>query len=117
MFGDTLTLTAALRISGFSMLVVFLVLLAISCMIDLNAWAVGRLTGRKANAAAASAPKTEPCKQVSAPAQDGIVSVIAVSAIAAYLGAEDDSLVVRRITRIPDTDTAWVKSGLTDSMR
>ena len=86
---ETITMGRALIVCGFSLVVVFLVLLAISYMIDLVHWLLTK--GQKKPAAADAA----------------IIS----AAIAACLGTAADRIVVRSIRRVAGEETPWIQSG------
>lgn len=47
MFGDVVTAPQAILICVFCMVMVFIVLLAISCLVELSAWFIASITGRK----------------------------------------------------------------------
>ncbi len=132
MFGDVVTIPQSLAISVGSMAVVFLVLLVISYMIDLNAWVLKKMTGGDSKGAtkAASSPAASGSSSSGAAAAASAAAsaaseaakaheqaVLAAAAIAAYLGTSVDHIVVRRITRVADNDTGWAKQALQDNMR
>ena len=104
---ETITMGRALIVCGFSLVVVFLVLLAISYMIDLVHWLLTK--GQKKPAAA---PATLTLEVSEAPAKDTTATaVIAAAAIAAYLGTTTDQFVVRSIRRVAGEETPWIQSG------
>ncbi len=97
---ETITMGRALIVCGFSLVVVFLVLLAISYMIDLVHWLLTK--GQKKPAAA---PATLTLEVSEAPAKD------TTAAIAACLGTAADRIVVRSIRRVAGEETPWIQSG------
>ena len=99
---ETITIGRAVIVCGFSLAVVFIVLLAISYMIDLVHWLLTK--GQK---------KPEAAPASSAPA----ASVLIAAAIAAYLGASPDRFIVRSIRRVSGEETPWVQAGRTGAMR
>ena len=105
---QTITMGKALIVCGFSLAVVFLVLLTISYMIDLVHW----LLTRSEKKPAAPAPAAGPAPAAPAPAKDTTATaVIAAAAIAAYLGTTTDQFVVRSIRRVAGEETPWVQSS------
>ena len=105
---QTITMGKALIVCGFSLAVVFLVLLTISYMIDLVHW----LLTRSEKKPAAPAPAAGPAPAAPAPAKDTTATaVIAAAAIAAYLGTTTDQFVVRSIRRVAGEETPWIQSG------
>ena len=101
---ETITMGRALIVCGFSLVVVFLVLLAISYMIDLVHW-----LGQKKPAAA---PATLTLEVSEAPAKDTTADAAIISAaIAACLGTAADRIVVRSIRRVAGEETPWIQSG------
>ena len=126
MFGDSVTVADTLLISGFSILIVFLVLLLLSFMIDFCAWLLRRREtkredGQRAetvktgngNAAAGASSSQEPGAGPTAGNNSDAVLVAA----AAYLAADPDEIVVRRITRVEDCDSAWARNARQESIR
>lgn len=107
---ETITIGRAVIVCGFSLAVVFLVLLAISYMIDLVHWL---LTKGEKKAAPAAAPASSP-----APAKDDhAAAVLIAAAVAACLGTTTDRFVVRSIRRVAGEETPWVQSGRTNTIR
>lgn len=104
----TITMGRALIVCGFSLAVVFLVLLAISYMIDLVHWL---LTKGEKKAAPAATPATAPASSP-APAKDDHAA-----AVAACLGTTTDRFVVRSIRRVAGEETPWVQSGRTNTIQ
>ena len=103
MFGDVITMGDAV--------VVFLVLLAISYMIDLVHYLLTR--GEKKPAAPAPAPPA-PAAPVAAaaPARDDHAdAVLVAAAVAAYLGTTTDQFVVRSIRRLVPEESPWVQAS------
>lgn len=107
---ETITIGRAVIVCGFSLAVVFLVLLAISYMIDLVHWL---LTKGEKKAAPAAAPASAP-----APAKDDrTAAVLIAAAVAACLGTTTDRFVVRSIRRVAGEETPWIQSGRTNTIR
>ena len=100
---ETITMGRALIVCGFSLVVVFLVLLAISYMIDLVHWLLTK--GQKK-------PATLTLEVSEAPAKDTTADAAIISAaIAACLGTAADRIVVRSIRRVAGEETPWIQSG------
>ena len=110
-YGNNINIGEALFISGFAMLVVFLVLLIISYLIDVTAFFT-TFKNRKT--------KTDKTKKISAfvtennksvKSNDQLVATIA-GAIAAYLGTSVDNIKIKSIRRVNQSDSPWTKRGL-----
>ena len=109
---ETITIGRAIIVCGFSLAVVFLVLLAISYMIDLVHWILTR-NEKKPAAAPATAPASDP-----APAKDDrTAAVLIAAAVAACLGTTTDRFVVRSIRRVAGEETPWIQSGRTNTIQ
>lgn len=105
---ETITMGRALIVCGFSLAVVFIVLLAISYMIDLVHWILTRNEKKPAAAAPAAA----------APVKDTATdAVLIAAAVAAYLGTTTDQFIVRSIRRVTGEETPWVQSGRTNTIQ
>ena len=108
LYGDNLNIGEALFISGFSMLVVFFVLLIISYLIDLTAALINKSK-----------------KQVTKPASNVEIkneiksddTVVIAAVIAAYLGTSTDNIIIKSIRRINQSDSAWAEHGLLSQIR
>lgn len=113
MFGDIVTAGDTLLISGFSILIVFLVLLLLSFMIDFFAYCLKRWENpaQMEKRRAAEMPKTR------APGADKRDAVLIAAAIAACLSVKPDEIVVRRITRVEDHDSAWARNARLESIQ
>lgn len=108
MFGDVITMGDAVVVCLFSLAVVFLVLLAISYMIDLVHYLLTR--GEKKPAAPAPAPAAPAA--AAAPARDDHAdAVLVAAAVAAYLGTTTDQFVVRSIRRLVPEESPWVQAS------
>jgi hypothetical protein len=71
----------------------------------------------KAAAPKAAAPAPAPAAAPAAPAAaDNTIVYIAAAAVAAYLGTSTNNIIVTRVTPVYDTDTAWAKNALVQSM-
>lgn len=124
MYGEVVSIPESLVISLVSMAVVFLVLLSISFMIDINAAAVKRIAGTEERKKSSSGPasevrgdKEEQKPQAAGEAVRHEQAVLAAAAIAAYLGTSIENVVVRRIARIGDSDTGWARQALQDNVK
>lgn len=113
---ETITIGRAVIVCGFSLAIVFLVLLAISYMIDLVHWLLTK--GQKKPAAPAASAVPAPAAPT-APAKKNTSAdaVLIAAAIAAYLGAAPDQLIVRSIRRVSGEETPWVQTSRTGSMQ
>ena len=111
MFGDVITMGDAVVVCLFSLAVVFLVLLAISYMIDLVHYLLTR--GEKKPAAPApAAPAPAAPVAAAAPARDDPAdAVLVAAAVAAYLGTTTDQFVVRSIRRLVPEESPWVQAS------
>lgn len=108
MFGDVITMGDAVVVCLFSLAVVFLVLLAISYMIDLVHYLITR--GERKPAAPAPAPAAPVA--AAAPARDDHAdAVLVAAAVAAYLGTTTDQFVVRSIRRLVPEESPWVQAS------
>lgn len=108
MFGDVITMGDAVVVCLFSLAVVFLVLLAISYMIDLVHYLLTR--GERKPAAPAPAPAAPVA--AAAPARDDHAdAVLVAAAVAAYLGTTTDQFVVRSIRRLVPEESPWVQAS------
>ena len=103
MFGDSVTVADTLLISGFSIMIVFLVLLLLSLMIDFCAWLLRRREGVPSSQEPGAGP-------TAGNKSDAVL-------VAAYLAADPDEIVVRRITRVEDYDSAWARNARQESIR
>lgn len=116
MYGDTVTFGQAAIVCLFSMVVVFLVLLAISYMIDAVAYFINKSEKGAAAEAKEEAPVSVPVPEP-APADSHIDVVLITAAVAAYLGEDSSTFVVRSIRRIGAEETAWSRAGRLDSLQ
>ena len=112
MFGEQITIGQAVTVCLFSLAVVFIVLLAISYIIDLTAWILKKASKTPA---AAPAPVSAPAAPAPARRDDTADAVLAAAAIAAYLGKSTDQFVVRSIRRVTSAETPWSQVGRTGS--
>lgn len=136
MFGDVVTAGDTLLISGFSIFVVFLVLLLLSFMIDFFAYCFKVREKKRDSSGQAGKPQTGKMPETKAMAPeaggsfaaardesrtgaavDGNAAVLAAAAIAAYLLVEPDEIVVKRITKVEDNDSAWARNARLESMQ
>lgn len=120
MYGEKLSSSDTAVITIFCIAVVFIVLLVISYVIDINAKLVEAMTKKEAVPAAsvspaqpvAAAPAAEPEPVV----VDNRKAILAAAAVAAYLSTDRNNIVVRRISKIQEQDTLWAKNALAQSM-
>lgn len=110
---ETITIGRAVIVCGFSLAVVFIVLLAISYMIDLVHWILTR-NEKKPAPAAAAAPAPVPAAPVKDTTAD---AVLVAAAIASYLGTTTDQFIVRSIRRVAGEETPWVQTSRTNSIQ
>lgn len=115
MYGENITFTQAIIVCVFSLIVVFAVLQAITWMIQIVAWFINRSEKKKELTAASEAPAPA---AVTAPAGDSHLDVVLITAaVAAYLGTDTSSFVVRSIRRIGTEETAWNRASRLDSLQ
>lgn len=115
MYGDNITYAQALIVCVFSLIVVFVVLQAITYMIQIVAWFIERSDKKKGvTAAPEAAPAPAPAPVT---ADDHIDVVLITAAVAAYLGEDSNSFVVRSIRKIGTEETAWTRAGRLDSLK
>lgn len=107
MFGDHITTGQAVTVCLFSLAVVFIVLLAISYIIDLTA-AILKKIGRTP-----VAPARTPAAQTAR--SDTADAVLVAASVAAYLGKYTDEFVVRSIRRVRTDETLWGQKARSDS--
>ena len=104
-----ITIGDAVIVCLFSLAVVFIVLLAISYMIDLVHWILTRNQKKPAAAAPAPAPAAP---APAAPAKDSSAdAVLVAAAVAAFLGTTTDRFVVRSIRRLVPEESPWVQAS------
>lgn len=116
MYADkVITIGDAVVVCIFSIAVVFLVLLAISYMIDLVHWILTR--NQKPAAAPAAAPAPVAAAPAAAPAapKSSLDPVLVAAAVAAYLGTSTDQIIVRSIRRAGAEESPWVQAGRTNN--
>ena len=111
---ETITIGRAVIVCGFSLAVVFLVLLAISYMIDLVHWL---LTKGEKKAAPGATPAAAPASTPAPAKDDRTAAVLIAAAVAACLGTTTDRFVVRSIRRVAGEETPWIQSGRTNTIR
>lgn len=120
MYGDILSAADTATITIVSIVTVFVVLLIISYLIDLNAMLVSRFVNKeKKTTPSAPAVNSSPAAPAAAPAsqvKDNRKAILAAALIAAYLSTDAGNIVVKRITRVNDGDTLWAKNALMQSM-
>ena len=107
MFTGNLTLWQGLIVCIFSLIVVFIVLLAISYMIDLTAWVLRKLgINDKKQAAPSSA---EPLTESAAGEEEDKTALLASVAVVACWEDSDSQFVVRSLRRLTceETPCGW----------
>lgn len=118
MFGEKLTMGEASIVALFSITVVFLVLLLISCMIRLIAVIINKAQKPKETPAPKSAPveKSAPAAPVKEEkADDSHLVAVITAAVAACLGKEPGSFVVKSITPL-NTESDWSRLSRTSAL-
>ena len=114
MFGENLTLGQASIVALFSIAVVFLVLLAISYLINLIAMIVSSIQKPKEAPAAKSAPAPA-AEEPAATEDDSHLVAVITAAVAAYLGKDSSSFVVKSITPL-NTESDWSRLSRTSAL-
>lgn len=114
MFGDQLTIGQATTVALFSIAVVFVVLLAISYLITLVSKIVNRKPKETAPAATKAAPAAAAAPAVEKKDDSALVAAI-TAAVAAYLGRDANSFVVKSITPL-NTESDWSRLSRTNSL-
>ena len=110
-YGNNVNIGEALFISGFAMLVVFLVLLVISYLIDVTAFFTN-VKNRVNKTDKTEIINTEVTARIEGTkSNDQLIATIA-GAIAVYLGTSVDNIKIKSIRRINQSDSPWTKRGL-----
>ncbi|QSX06946.1 OadG family protein [Sedimentibacter sp. zth1] len=110
-----LTMSETVFITIFSMVLVFLTLLAISYIIDLMRVCITR-KDKKNVTNVPTQPAQAVVEEIVEQDDTELVAVI-TAAIAAMTGKSASGLVVRNIKKLPDLDGAWSKTGKIELMR
>ena len=105
MYGDEIKIGQAFFISIFAMLVVFLVLLAISYLIDITAYLL------KKEASAQAPTKKVAATNVTTTIDNGAVVAAIAAAVASYMGTSVDNIIVKKIKRVGSFGSMWAKNG------
>ena len=116
MYGDIITMGQATIVCVFSLALVFIVLLAISYMIDLTAYIV-RKGEKKQDPKVAAPAKAAAAPAPAATVVDDTTNVVLAAAVAAYLGCSTDQIVVKSIRKIVNVETSWAQKSRMDSVR
>lgn len=118
MYSDSLTILDGLKISAFSILTVFIVLLIISCMIDFFAVVLGLSSGkfRKSGEKTERTEKVFPTGNTSLNESSKDMMLI-MAAIAAYMGTRTDNLQVKSLKRIQNSSSIWQNAAKIENMR
>ena len=105
MYGDEVNIGQAFFISIFAMLIVFLVLFAISYLIDITAYLLKKETNVKIT-------NNNIDKNVKKQNQNetALVAIIA-AAIASYTGTSVENIKVKKIRRVGNFDSTWFQNG------
>ncbi len=116
MYGESITYTQAVIVCIFSLIVVFAVLQAITYMINIVAWLTNCGDKKRGLPVPPEATKAVPA---AAPASvDSHIDVVLITAaVAACLGKDTSSFVVRSIRRIGTEETAWNRAGRLNSLQ
>lgn len=114
--GQEITMGNAVTICLFSLITVFVVLFAISFMIDIMAAIINK-SKKKSETVATPAPAAAPVVSASAAPSSSNDAVLVAAAVAAYLGLSTDQFVVRSIRRVTNTETSWSQVGRTGSVQ
>lgn len=109
---QVITVGDAIVVCVFSIAVVFLVLLAISYMIDLVHSILDRNTKKAPAAAAPAAAPAAPAPAPEAP-KPSMDPLLIAAAVAAYLGTSTDQIIVRSIRRAAPEESSWVQASRT----
>ena len=117
MYGDIITMGQATIVCVFSLALVFIVLLAISYMIDLTAYIVRKGEKKQDPKVAAPAKAAAAPAPVATVVDDTTNVVLAAAAVAAYLGCSTDQIVVKSIRKIVNVETSWAQKSRMDSVR
>lgn len=106
----------ALKITVFSMLLVFAILLVISYLVDIMR---ALLTKKENKNKAVEVVKPVETVVVEEEVEEDSTELVAVimAAIEAYSGQSTKGLVVKNIKRLPTTDTTWSKAGKSELMK
>lgn len=113
MYGDVITIGEAVTVCVFSMVTVFVVLLAISYIVDLTAMIVRKIEKKPAPAATPKAAPAPAAAPAAAPAKKDTSAdaVIVAAAVAAYLGTSTDRIIVRSIRRVAEAESSWSQAS------
>ena len=117
MFGENITYGQAGIVCIFSLVVVFVVLLSISYLIDIVAWFLRR-SEEKEKVPEAPAAVPAPVSVPEPAAADSHIDVVVITAaVAACLGADSSTFVVRSIRRLGPEESDWSRTGRLDSLQ
>lgn len=114
--GDHISLLDSLLITVFSMVVVFIVLVAISYLIDLLRIATQGRAVPAAPAAPAPVPAASASSAVEESANDEELVAVISAAIAASMGVSNRDIRIRSIVRNNQVQTAWAQLGKTEQL-
>lgn len=121
MFSEPLSLVNAFIISGFSITMVFLVLLAISFIVDINAMLLRKATKKNEPLAKPQTPSVAQKSDSALPQNDRELTaqkvVLITAALAAYLQTNQENIIVRKITPVSSVPSNWEMNSLNNLMR
>lgn len=111
-----ISMADALKITVFSMLLVFVILLVISYMVDIMRSIVVR-KDKKNKVAEVNKPVEKTTVEIVEEDDDTELVAVIMAAIEAYSGESTQGLVIKNIKRLPASETAWARAGKTDLMK
>lgn len=112
MYGNKVSISEALFISVFAMIVVFVVLLIISYLIDISAFFINGSSKKKTEVKVDAKSDIVKANDKSENKKSDDVVVVIAAAIASFLGTSVDNVHIKSIRRIPQNDTPWTERGL-----
>lgn len=113
-----ITMGEALKITVFSMLLVFLILLIISYMIDLMKYVLDKKSNKKETEKAEVSIEQviDAVEEIEEDDDTELVAVI-MAAIEAYTGTSSKGLVVKNIKKVSTNDSLWAVAGKNDLLK
>lgn len=102
MYTGTISISDALTISVFSIVVVFIVLLALVYLVKLNAVIIQGRSKKQKQIAKPTLSETNDKKKI---------AVVAAAAISAYLDTDPSHLIVKRIIPLKTEERTWEKES------
>lgn len=110
-----ISMADALKITVFSMLLVFLILLIISYMVDGMRGILSKKDKKNKTVEVVKPVETIVVEEVEE--DDTEIVAVIMAAIEAYSGTSSKGLVIKNIKRMPASDTVWARAGKTDLMK